>query len=331
MPGIRLAVVLLLVLAACSEGRSNRGGEGDADRRLQVVASVAPITSIVAAVAGDRADVTGLIPEGTNSHTYEPPPSVAATLARADILFLNGLKLEGPAMELAETSLRQDAELVLLGERALDEDEYIYDFSFPREGGKPNPHAWTDPTLAMQYARVVFDTLSEADAAGRSDYRANLDRFIERADTLDKAVRTASASVPVRKLLTYHDGYAYFARTYGWEVIGAVQVSDLREPTPAQLGALIEQVKQHKVPAIFGSEVFPSPVLEQIGRETGVRYVDTLRDDDLPGEPGDPDHSWVGMMRMNFITMVESLGGDAKAVKDVPLVPALPNDADYPQ
>ena len=328
MRRLRLAAVALILGAACGDAADDPGGEAG-ERRLQVVTSVAPITSIVAAVAGDRAEVTGLVPEGTNSHTYEPPPSVAATLARADVVFLNGLKLEDPTLELAETSLREDAALVLLGDLALDESEYIYDFSFPREGGKPNPHGWTDPTLVGEYAESVADALTKEDPDGSPEYRANLSEFAESVRLLDEAVRTASATVPVKKLVTYHDGYAYFARTYGWQVIGAVQVSDLREPSPSELAELIRQVREHKVPAIFGSEVFPSPVLEQIGRETGVRYVDTLRDDDLPGEPGDPEHSWFGMMKLNFNTMVESLGGDAQAIEALPLLP--PDDAKYPQ
>ena len=65
------------------------------------------------------------------------------------------------------------------------------------------------------------------------------------------------------------------------------------------------------MPAIFGSEVFPSPVLEQIGEEAGVRYVDVLRDDDLPGEPGEAEHSWLGLMRFDYVTITEALGGDA--------------------
>ena len=69
------------------------------------------------------------------------------------------------------------------------------------------------------------------------------------------------------------------------------------------------------MPAIFGSEVFPSPVLEQIGKEAGVKYVDVLRDDDLPGEPGDPEHSWMGLMHFDYVTMTEAMGGDASALK----------------
>jgi ABC-type Zn uptake system ZnuABC Zn-binding protein ZnuA len=97
------------------------------------------------------------------------------------------------------------------------------------------------------------------------------------------------------------------------------------------VAGLIQQVRQVGVPAIFGSEVFPSKVLAQIGAETGVRYVDKLRDDDLPGRPGDPDHSWLGLMRYDFVTMVESLGGDPSALEAVQVVDAAPDTAVYPQ
>ncbi|HXF36487.1 MAG TPA: metal ABC transporter substrate-binding protein, partial [Actinomycetota bacterium] len=116
-----------------------------------------------------------------------------------------------------------------------------------------------------------------------------------------------------RKLLTYHDSFPYFAREYGWEIIGAIQPSDFSEPTPQEVARLIDQIRRAGVPAIFGSEVFPSPVLEQIARETGARYVDDLRDDDLPGEPGEPDHSYLGLMVFDYRTFMGALGGDASA------------------
>ena len=93
-------------------------------------------------------------------------------------------------------------------------------------------------------------------------------------------------------------------------VIGAIQPSDFAEPSAQDVTGLITQIKQEKVPAIFGSEVFPSPVLEQIARETGAAYVADLRDDDLPGRPGDRNHSYVGLMVENLRIMAEALGGD---------------------
>jgi ABC-type Zn uptake system ZnuABC Zn-binding protein ZnuA len=300
---------------------------------LQVVTTVAPITSIVAAVGGDLVDIEGIVPEGTNSHTFEPPPSAAAVLARADVLFVNGLRLEEPTTDLAEANLGDDAELVELGDETIGPDEYLYDFSFPEEGGKPNPHLWTNPPMADRYAEVVRDTLVELDPGNAEAYEDNYAAFSARVDELDAAVREATATVDPdqRKLLTYHDAYAYFAEEYGWEVIGAIQPSDFTEPSPREVAGLIAQVRDTGVAAVFGSEVFPSPVLEQIGDEAGVRYVDVLRDDDLPGEPGDEEHSWLGLMRFDYITMVESLGGDPAALEAVPLTPTAPDDAEYPQ
>ena len=134
----------------------------DEDGRLQVATTVAPITSIVANIVGDRADVAGIVPEGTNSHTFEPQPSVAELLSTADVVYLNGLQLEEPTRELAEANLADGAEIVELGSSTISEDEYLYDFSFPDEGGKPNPHLWTDPPLALRYAEIVRDDMSAA-------------------------------------------------------------------------------------------------------------------------------------------------------------------------
>jgi len=296
-----------------------------------VVTTVAPITSIVASVTGELADVTGIVPEGTNSHTFEPPPSAAKVLSNADVIFVNGLKLEDPIQELAEGRLGGQAEIIKLGDATIGPEEYIYDFSFPKEQGKPNPHLWTSPPLAKQYARVAAETLGRRDPANAAAYQGNYARFAAKVDQLDAAMVQATSTVPNPELLTYHDAYAYFARHYGWKVIGAIQVSSFEDPTPKEVADLIAQVKAEGVPAIFGSEVFPSPVLAQIGRESGVRYVDVLRDDDLPSQPGQPEHSWLGLMRFNFITMVRSLGGDASALEAVSVESTAADRATYPQ
>jgi ABC-type Zn uptake system ZnuABC Zn-binding protein ZnuA len=326
---MRLAPALLsLVLAVPACGTKPGGG---ADGRLRVVTTVAPITSIAAAVGGNRVRITGLVPEGTNSHTFEPPPSAAEVLSKADLIIVNGLKLEDPTAELAAENKKPTAQVVALGSTVLPESEYIYDFSFPKKDGKPNPHLWTDPLFAIKYARAIRDAYVARDPGATAYYDANLTTFTETATALSNAVKAAGATVAKRELLTYHDGYAYFARDYGWNVIGAIQPSNFEDPTPREVGALIEQVRSRKVPAIFGSEVFPSTVLEQIGKATGARYVDTLRDDDLPGAPGGPEHSWFGLMRSDYVIMVEGLGGDATALRSLrPKVIQL-DEAVYPQ
>jgi len=327
-----IGLALLVWMGSVGCGDTNTAArDGSGDGRLKVATTVAPITSIVASIVGDRADVKGIVPEGTNSHTFEPKPSAAELLSKADVVYINGLALEEPTKDLAKKNLKRGAAVVELGTMTIPESKYIYDFSFPKAEGKPNPHLWTDPTLARRYAEIVKDDMSTRDPANADYYRANYDTFAGLIGGLDKAMRASFATIPKRELLTYHDAYAYFAKTYDWKVIGAIQVSDFEDPTPSEVAALIGQVKAEGVPAIFGSEVFPSPVLAQIGKEAGVRYVDTLRDDDLPGKPGEAQHSWLGLMRFDFITMTEALGGDATALKGVELRSVRPDRVVYPQ
>ena len=320
-----------LVLAGCG-GSDDSAAESDGDSIL-VATTVSPITSIVSRVGGDCVDVRGIVPEGTNSHTFEPAPSVAALLSDADVVFINGLKLEDPTLAMAEANMADGAELVELGTISLPEEDYIFDFSFPEEDGKPNPHLWTDPTYAIVYADIVREVLSERDPECADQMQENFESFAAQAEELAEAVRLDQETVPAGglKLVTYHDAYAYFAENFGWQVVGAVQPSDFADPTPSEVVTLIEQIRAEGVPTIFGSEVFPSNVLEEVGNETGVRYEQSLRDDDLPGAPGEENHSWLGLMQYNFATMIEGLGGDAPNVRAVDITSPVPDNADYPQ
>jgi len=336
-----LAILLILITGcAGSEQTSNSQnvgcdlGEVVQGRPLNIATTVAPITSIIANIAGGTStSITGIVPEGTNSHTFEPKPSDAASLESADVIFINGLVLEEPTKDLAIANLKESANICELGTETLPESEYIYDFSFPKEGGNPNPHLWTNPPMAKQYAQVARDLLVRRDPTNAAIYEKNFDSFAVKIDALDNATKIATATIPEnqRKLLTYHDAYAYFAKNYGYTVVGAIQPSSFDEPTPKEIAALILQVKELGVKAIFGSEVFPSPVLEQIGLESDVRYVDVLRDDDLIGKPGDKEHSWLGLMRFNFVTIVEALGGDASALKLIDVQDVVKDGAKYSQ
>ncbi len=280
--------------------------------RLKVVTTVSPITNIIYNVGGDRIDLTGIIPEGTDSHTFEPAPSSAQLFAEADVIFINGLHLEEPTRKLAAANLKPGAEIVSLGEQTLTPDQYIYDFSFPRSEGNPNPHLWMNPMNALKYAQITRDTLSRRDPANADYYAKNFDAFSARLQALDKAIMDSVASIPPanRKLLTYHDSFAYFAPRYGMTVIGAIQPADFAEPSPKEVADLIDQIKREQVPAIFGSEVFPSPVLEQIGKESGAKYEASLRDDDLPGAVGQANHSYLGLMVEDVRTITQDLGGN---------------------
>jgi ABC-type Zn uptake system ZnuABC Zn-binding protein ZnuA len=287
---------------------------------LSIVTTVSPITNLTFNVAGNRVKIHGLVPEGVNSHTFEPRPSDAAYLADADLVFVNGLELELPTMKLAEANLKQGAELIQLGPKAIEEIDWVYDFSFPKDGGKPNPHLWINPLLALNYANTIREVLSQRDPAGADYYRSNFEQLQARIMVLDQAICDVIQTIPAknRKLLTYHDSYAYFSPRYGMTVLGAIQPADFSEPSAREIADLIDQIKTEGIPAIFGSEVFPSPVLEQIGKETGARFIDTLSDDSLPNADGDRNyHSFVQLMVDNITTISTALGGDPAGLKVV--------------
>ena len=303
-------VSVLFVLSATACGGSDDGGND----RLLVVTTVSPIRNIIENVGGDHVDVVGLVPEGTNSHTFEPAPSAARVLAEADLVIMNGLNLELPTLELARAST--EAEIVLLGDTVIPVDQYVFGFSFPETGGNPNPHAWTELHFAIAYAEVIRNTLVKRDPEAAAYYSANLDAFRTRALELDRLFAETLNTIPPpnRKLLTYHDSFPYFGLRYGLEIIGAIEPSDFSEPAPQEVATLIAQIREVNLPTIFGSEVFPSSVLNRIAEEAGAVQVSTLRDDDLPGEPGDPTNTYFAMMVENVRAIAQNLGGDIGAM-----------------
>jgi manganese/iron transport system substrate-binding protein len=346
---VRLAlIVTLLALTAfivgCEEDESGEdtpsaaraGNETPGESAsLKVVTTVSPITSIAENIGGDKIELEGVVPEGVNSHTFEPPPSLAATMEDADLIVVNGLALEEPTIELAEANKPDDTPILVLGDNTVSEEEWKFDFSFPESEGNPNPHLWPNPFHGLKYAELIRDQLVELDPENADYYNANYEAFEAKINEVDELTKQAVATVPEenRKLLTYHDSWAYWAPVYGFEVIGAVQPSDFSEPSAQEVADLIDQVRELDLPAVFGSEVFPSDVLEQIAEEGGAEFVDDLRDDDLPGAPGDPEHTYVGLIAQNMRIMIPALGGSAAVWDTFDPSPVFEGEsnAEYPQ
>ncbi|HXH11705.1 MAG TPA: metal ABC transporter substrate-binding protein [Alphaproteobacteria bacterium] len=293
--------------------------EAAQSQRLKILTTVAPLTNMVKNVGGPYVDVHGLIPGGMDSHTFEPAPSDVKYIAEADLIVLNGLHLEVPTEKLALANKKPNAPIRKLGDQTIAPDEYVFDRSFPKAAGHPNPHLWMNPLYAARYAELVRDALMELDPANAAHYRQRTEQYTARLYALDRAIAEAVATIPPRhrKLLTYHDSFAYFAPRYGFAVIGAIEPANFSEPSPRDVARVIRQLQEEKVPAIFGSEVFPSKVLDQIAQEAEVQFVATLRDDDLPGAPGAPEHSYIGMMLENVRTIVTALGGRADALMGI--------------
>lgn len=316
---------------------------------LVVVASVSPIADLVARVGGERVDVRSLVPPGADAHTWSPRPRDAMRLSEADVFFGVGLGLNEFAVDLAERNLADGSPLVLLGEQALGDDDLVFDHTHDdghthdeddppshshgddththddedepgRSPGSdddqtpgPNPHVWTSLRNAAAMIDTILTTLSDLDPNGAADMRRRADDLREDLLRLDADIARAVDTIPMehRVLVTYHDAWTYLARDHGLEFAVAVQMSDHSEPSAAEVRRLIDLIRALDVPAVFGSEVFPTPVLEVIAEESGAAYLDGLSDDILPGSPRDPEHSYTELMRRNAVIIVEGLGGDA--------------------
>ena len=322
---------------------------------LYVVATVAPVADLVAQVGGDRVVVEPLVPAGADAHTYETRPSDVMTLASADLYLGIGLALNDGALRLAEEHLPRDASLVLLGESALGDGDLVFDHghshgdddhghghgdddhghshgdddhghshgdddhghSHGDDALGPNPHVWTSLVNAAALVRGIAATLSEHDPDGAEVYAANQDAYLEQIEALHDRVAAAIDTIPeqARSLITYHDAWTYFARDYGLGFETAVQPTDFTDPSASEVRAVIDLIREREVPAVFGAEEFPTPVLEAIAEETGARYIDDLADDALPGAPGDAVHTYLELMRRNAAAIVAGLGGDPSGLR----------------
>ncbi len=291
------------------------------ENKLNVVTSVAPITNIVQNIGGDKINLVGLVPEGVNSHNFELKPSDTIKINDVNLVIIDGLNLESNIEKIAENVISKNPSIHLLklGDNTITKDEWIFDFSFPKEKGDPNPHIWLNVEYAMNFANLTSDKLIKMDPTNSQYYIQNTKKYSNLLKQLDNGIKKSIETIPLenRKLLTYHDSWAYFALRYGMTVIGAIQASDFNDPSPKDVAELIDQVRVEKVPAIFASEVFPTNLVDQIAKEGNVTVVETLSDDDLPGNPGDNNHSYVGMMVENMRNMILPLGGNIDSLKDI--------------
>jgi len=301
---------------APSEPGASSGSTQPAASRLRVLVSDPANTAIVREIAGDLLIVESVVPPGGNGHTYEPLPSDAVKAATADLFIENGMELNPSVTRFVATNSRDEMPTVILSE-VIPPAEVISTDSAEEIASHGHAHAfnahfWTDPIYAIAYAEKIKVALTNLDPANAATYASRASSFIERLQVLDVVFKAAIDSIPAanKKLVVYHDSWSYFGRRYGIPIIGAIQPVTFAEPSADELRRMIRQIINEKVPAFFGSEVFPSDVLNTLAQETGAAYHADLSDEELPGEPGTPEHSYEGMMIANVRLITTALGGD---------------------
>ena len=288
-PWLRLSIIPVLVVAMAAVLACGDGDQPPAGEEVRVLASLEIFADMVRNVGGDRVMVEALLPSGADVHTYELPPSRVADVARADIIFLNGLDLEEQAGKIARTNASGPVIELIEALPVIDD----------------NPHLWLDVRLAAGYVERIRDELTNIDPDGRTVYEVNAAAYLEELESLDLEMERAIGTIPAedRRLVTFHDAYVYLAQRYGLEVIAVVAPSPGQEPSARDLGELADAIED--VPAVFKEPQFNAEVLELVADEQGVRVLNLLSDAYVDGVG-----TYVQLMRFNMNQLVEGLGGD---------------------
>jgi manganese/zinc/iron transport system substrate-binding protein len=268
------------------------------------------VGDIVAQVAGEHGNVHTLIGSGIDPHLYKPTRDDVATLMRADVIFYNGLLLEGKMTDVLVRLARTGKPVYAVTE--IIPADYLIDVD---GSAHHDPHVWMDVSAWRQATHAVGEALAEFDPPNAAAYRANAARYMARLESLDSWVRAQIASIPrpQRLLITAHDAFGYFGRAYDIEVHGIQGLSTESEAGLQDLQRLVDLIVSRQVRAIFVETSVADKNVRALvegarARGHSVEIGGELFSDAM-GAPGTPEGTYVGMIEHNVRTIVRALGG----------------------
>lgn len=269
-----------------------------AAERLRAVATFSIVGDMVGRVAGDRVELATLVGPDADAHVFEPTPADARTIATAAVIFMNGLNFEPWMARLLEsTKSRANRAVVSEGVMAIPLHDHAVD-----------PHAWQNPRIATIYVRNIARALAAADPSNAVFYRANADAYLKELRALDSDIRGAFAKIPAakRRVVTTHEAFDYFALAYHVELVAPLGASTEQQPSAKEVAAIISQIRREKITAVFLENIADPRLIQQIGRETGVKLGGKLYSDALSTTDG-PAPTYIAMMRHNAKLLTENM------------------------
>jgi len=304
-----LTLVLMLLLPACGPSAT----QADVDlsqRQIRAVATIGMITDIVQVVGGERVQVAGMMGPGIDPHLYKASEGDVIRMADADVVFYNGLHLEAKLGEVLE---RMQGRVKTVA--VADEIDRALLLTPPEFEGAYDPHVWFDVTLWMQAVERVRDALIEMDPGHADLYRANAQSYLAELVELDAYATSRAEEVPdeQRVLITAHDAFNYFGRAYGFEVRALQGISTAAEAGTADVQALAEFIVEREIAAIFVESSVPPRTIEAVQAAVRARGFEVQIGGELfsdaMGNPGTMEGTYIGMVRHNVDTIVDSLLG----------------------
>ncbi len=309
---IRIAIIMLAFIAiggACggpapTEGDQDDGGSG---KLINVVATTTILGDVVGVVGGELINLDVLLPPGADPHAYQITPRDVASLADADLIFVNGLGLE-TFLEPVLENVGEDSKLINVSEG-------IRVISAPVSNGAnentvdADPHVWFDPLRVLIWVDNIEDALIEENPDNQDAFHSKAEIYREELRELDAWIVDRIEQLPVerRLIITDHDSLGYLVERYGLELIGTVipGYSTQSQPSAKQLGALLEIIGQRDVVAVFVSDSVNTTLAEQIARDSGIRLI-PISTGSLTAATGEAA-TYLEFMRVNIEKITDAL------------------------
>lgn len=307
-----LPLALVIVLVSCSSDSEVGDQENDT---LNIVATTGMIADAARVIGGDKVTVKGLMGPGIDPHLYKASAGDVAVLSKADLIFYNGLHLEGKMSEIFEQMQKRGIDTVAVTD-GIDRAVLL---TPPEYEGNYDPHLWFDVSLWKEVVAQMSVSLIEKDPENAELYSSNTDAYLVQLTELDEYVKAKTAVLPEDKrvLITAHDAFNYFGKGYGFQVKGLQGISTDSEAGTSDVQELAGFIVERKLPAIFVESSVPPKYIEAVqaavqARGFNVEVGGELFSDAM-GNPGTPEGNYLGMVRHNIDTIVGALnkGGES--------------------
>ena len=317
---IPLFLISYFLLGCAGEPDVSYDTDGSAEP-YKIVCTVGMITDIVGNLAGEYAEVEGIIGEGIDPHLYKPTRGDVIKLSQADVVFYNGLLLEGKMTDVLVGVASKGKPVKAVTEAILKETDYLLE----KDDGSAytDPHVWMDVSGWLRAIPVVAETLAIYNPENAEAYHSKAASYAEQLEALDAYAKEAMSTIPEsqRVLVTAHDAFQYLGRAYGIEVRGIQGMSTESEAGVRDLEDLVDFIVQRQIPAVFvESSVADKNVLALVegarARGHDVIIGGSLFSDAM-GQAGTYEGTYIGMIDSNVTTITNALGGKALGFREV--------------
>lgn len=296
-----LYILSLVILFGCKD----HGSDSDT---IKVVTTTNIIADLVLEIGGDKVFLQSLMGPGVDPHLYKASEGDVSRLFNADIVFYNGLHLEGKLADVFE-KMKSRKQMVGLGD-LLPKDQLISSENF---GGNYDPHVWFQVASYKEFAATVAKELTNLDPENADFFAENNKRYQKELDELENDLRAIIQDLPEDKriLVTAHDAFSYFGKTYGFQVVGLQGISTATEAGVRDVRELSDFIIENKVKSIFIESSVPRRTIEALqaavlAKNHQVTIGGTLYSDSL-GNPGTDEGTYIGMFKYNVETIVNAL------------------------